>query len=78
MNIKKYDKKSWWNVKWGKDKFCGITQARLRPGKNKDGIHYCTFLECGHGFYTKALFTWIFKSQTNPTCPMCRKPIYKL
>jgi hypothetical protein len=63
--------KPWWNKKWGKDKICGITLTRLRPGLDKDGIPYSIYLQCGHGFYTQALLNW---SETKETCPMCRKP----
>jgi hypothetical protein len=62
-------KKPWYFKKWGKDKICGITQSRLRQGKDKFGISYTTKLECGHSFYTKPLIEWSYK---NSTCPMCR------
>lgn len=62
----------WWSKKYGKDSFCGITHSRLRPGKNSKGEKYCTFLRCGHGFYTSALMEWFSKSIKEPTCPMCR------
>lgn len=57
--------------KFGKDRVCGISHARLRPGKTKDGLSYVVFLPCGHGFYRKPLMIWI---NTNNICPMCRKP----
>ena len=61
----------WYLKKWGKNKICGITQGRLRPGKDRFGIPYVTRLDCKHSFYTHALLEWSCK---NPTCPMCRKP----
>lgn len=64
---------SWWNKKWGKDNFCGITQSRLRPGKNSYGISHTLSLKCGHNFYRKPLISWIMSCPTNnPTCPICR------
>ena len=63
--------KYWYFKKWGKDKICGITQARLRPGKDKYGISYTTKLKCGHYFYTKPLVEWSYK---NSSCPICRNP----
>lgn len=60
----------WYFKKWGKNKICGITQGRLRHGKDKFGIPYVTTLDCKHSFYTKALFEWACKKST---CPMCRK-----
>jgi len=68
--------KSWWAEKWGKDKICGITHTRLRPGKNKNGKSYVTRLKCDHSFYTKALEKWIEFCPVNPpTCPCCRNKI---
>lgn len=64
-------KKPWYFKKWGKDKICGITQTRLRPGKDKYGIPYVVKLSCSHSFYTNALFEW---SINNSTCPNCREP----
>ena len=61
---------AWWEKKYGKDSRCGITMGRLRPGKNKDGLKYTIFLDCGHGFYRSALGKWAVK---NPSCPLCRK-----
>ena len=63
--------KNWYFKKWGKDKICGITQSRLRPGKDKYGIPYVITLDCNHSFYTNALLEW---SSQNETCPMCRIP----
>ena len=60
----------WYNKKWGKDKICGITFSRLRPGENYYGLSYTSKLSCGHCFYTKALIEW---SKKNNTCPLCRK-----
>jgi hypothetical protein len=62
--------KPWWEKKWGKDKICGITLTRLRPGSDKFGIPYSIYLPCGHGFYTQALLEWVINKET---CPMCRK-----
>ena len=47
--------KYFWNKKYGRNKLCGITHTRLRPGKNKDGVSYVIILKCGHGFYRKPL-----------------------
>ena len=64
---------SWWNKY---SAICGITQTRLRPGKYKDGVKRTIFLKCGHGFYTKALMTWIaYDRHASPTCPNCRRII---
>ncbi len=65
--------KPWYNKKWGTDKICGITLSRLRPGKNKNGVSYCVYLSCGHGFYRKPLRLAILKR--NMFCPLCRKEI---
>lgn len=62
--------KLWYEKKWGKDKICGITLTRLRPGKNSYGLSYVTKLDCEHSFYTKPLIEW---SKLNHTCPLCRK-----
>ena len=62
----------WWNNKYGKNSFCGITKTRLRPGKDKDGISYICKLPCKHYFYRKAIQEWILHVE-NPTCPLCRK-----
>jgi hypothetical protein len=70
--------KPFWDKKWGRDQRCAITYARLRPGKNKDGLSYCIELECGHRFYRKPLIKWILTNSPNHTCPVCRKPITKL
>ena len=67
------NKKPWWNSKWGKDKICGITHSRLRPGCNKFGLSYAVTLKCGHSFYRKPLVMWIGKCGNVPTCPICRK-----
>ena len=64
---------SWWFKKWDKTQLCGITQARLRPGKNKNGTPYIIRLKCGHAFYTSPLLIWIDKCPNEiPTCPCCR------
>jgi hypothetical protein len=69
----------WWNEKYGKNSICGITQCRIRPGKNKNGLDRCLKLECGHMFYRTALLKWsekfIFLNEF-PTCPICRKKFY--
>lgn len=65
-------KKSFWEKRW-KNKTCGISMSRLRPGKNKYGESYSVFLDCTHGFYRNVLIEWIKNCPTNqPTCPMCR------
>jgi hypothetical protein len=65
--------KKWWDPKYSKDSICAITQTRLRPGKNKDGIPYVIKLKCNHVFYTSALFCWIDKCNTDEIkCPVCR------
>ena len=58
--------------KYGKDKVCGITHCRLRPGKDSNGQPHVIFLKCGHGFYRKPLELWFNKSKL---CPMCRKEV---
>ena len=67
----------WWNKKWGKDKICGITLTRLRPGKDHKGVSKCVYLKCGHGFYRKCLQKWIItkfnSGDGEVNCPMCRK-----
>lgn len=66
-------KQPFWKKKW-KDKVCGITNARLRPGKNKHGDSYSVFLECNHGFYRSVLNEWVKNCPTfPPTCPLCRQ-----
>lgn len=60
----------WWNKKWGSEKYCSITQSRLRSGKYKDGINRCVYLDCSHGFYTRPLLQWLW---SNSTCPSCRE-----
>ena len=67
------NKKPWWRNKWGRDKICGITHSRLRPGCDKFGLSYCINLKCGHSFYRKPLVTWAEKCKECPTCPICRK-----
>lgn len=62
-------KEPYWNKKWGKNSICGISHARLRPGSNKQGVPYCVFLPCKHGFYLSVLQVWYHKHNT---CPMCR------
>jgi hypothetical protein len=65
-----------WKKKW-KDKVCGITRGRLRPGKNKHGQTHVVFLKCSlgeHGFYRNPLIEWIKNCPSDkPTCPMCRE-----
>lgn len=64
----------WWNKKYGKDSICAITQGRLRPGKNTDGLSYCIFLPCKHGFYRSAILNLIVLNDNEiPKCPLCRK-----
>lgn len=66
----------WWNSKYGKNKVCGITFSRLRPGKSRDGMKYCLFLPCNHGFFRSAIAEWVHKFCLEgriPTCPMCRQ-----
>ncbi len=64
----------WWNKKYGKNSICGITQSRLRPGKNYYGSSYVLKLPCKHTFYRSALQKWILTHPTVlPTCPLCRK-----
>lgn len=70
------DNKLWWDKKWGKNKSCGITQMRLRPGKDIFDNKKCVFLDCGHGFYRSAIIEWYNSCQKPiPDCPLCRKPI---
>jgi hypothetical protein len=68
----KCSEKPWWSHKYGKDNICGITMARVRPGKNNNGFSYTVTLGCGHSFYRKALTGWLIKCNT-PTCPVCRE-----
>lgn len=67
----------WWDKKWGKNKVCGITFSRLRPGKSNDGYSYVIYLKCNHGFYRKPLGEWVIKCireyEKEPSCPICRK-----
>lgn len=66
--------KLFWTKKWGKDKICNITLSRIRSGKNKNGLPYCTTLECGHSFYTNPLLEWVKNCKENEsTCPVCRR-----
>ena len=66
-------KNSFWYKKW-KDKICGITQTRLRPGKNKHGESYSIYLDCSHGFYRSVLIEWVKNCPSKmPTCPICRQ-----
>ena len=62
----------WWDKKYGKNSFFGITKSRLRQGKDKEGNSYVCKLPCKHYFYRKAIQQWILNSP-NPTCPLCRK-----
>ncbi len=61
-----------WSNKWGRDHICPITQSRLRPGHNADGIPHVITLKCSHRFYRKALYEWFITSKTT-TCPVCRQ-----
>lgn len=61
-----------WNKKWGKDQICAITNARLRPGKNKNKPSPIITLECGHRFYRKAFYQWVITSKKTK-CPCCRQ-----
>ena len=66
----------WWDTKWNKNNICGITHARLRPGKNKNGLPYTIRLPCGHGFYINPLLEWMQKCPKHiATCPCCRSKI---
>ena len=68
-------KNPFWKKKW-KDKICGITTTRLRPGNNINGVSYSVFLDCNHGFYRSVLIEWIKNCPTeNVTCPLCRVTI---
>ena len=73
MDEKILKHKPWWDKKW--NKVCGITQSRIRPGKNKNGVPYVVHLSCGHPFYTNALLEWMKQHPTsnNTPCPCCRK-----
>lgn len=62
-----------WENKWGRDKICPITQTRLRPGKDKNGVSYVITLKCQHRFYRKALNKWWLNS--SKICPICRADI---
>lgn len=64
--------KSWWDSKWHKDNICGISHARLRPGKSRNGIPYTIQLTCKHRFYTNCLLQWMSKG--GDVCPCCRRP----
>ena len=60
--------------KYGKDKICGITRTRLRPGKNKYEETYTVFLPCKHGFCRSALKNYVLTYPTQDLiCPMCRR-----
>lgn len=68
-------KEPFWKKKW-KDKICGITHSRLRPGKNKQGQPYSVFLGCKHGFYRSVIIEWVKQCNTDiVTCPICRTNI---
>ena len=63
----------WWNKKWGKDNICPISQSRLRPGTNKDGLSYVIQIkECKHLFYRNALLEWYKNCPRISSCPVCR------
>lgn len=67
---------AWWDKKWGKNSICGITFKRLRPGRDEYGFRKCTFLHCGHGFYSESIISWIMNQPGDiTTCPMCRHTI---
>ena len=66
--------KPFWKHKWSANNICPITHSRLRPGKNKHGIHHTIRLDCNHRFYRNALIIWIL-SNNSPTCPICRQQI---
>jgi len=69
----------WWEKKWGRDKICGITRTRLRPGKNSNGVSRVIHLNCKHSFYRTPLMKWIKMCPVDiPTCPICRKNILYL
>lgn len=74
MSNKNTVKPAWWDSKWNKNNICGISQARLRPGKNKNGIPYTIELPCKHRFYTSCLLHWMRVNHTKVTCPCCRQP----
>ncbi len=63
---------SWWDRKYGKNRVCGITLKRIRPGVDKDGYKKFLFLPCKHGFDRIAILTYIFNT-TEYSCPTCRK-----
>lgn len=64
---------AWWDSKWNKDNICGISQIRLRPGANKNGIPYTIQLPCKHRFYTNCLLNWMRVNPAKVTCPYCRQ-----
>jgi len=71
----KAEKKSWWDSKWNKDNICGISHARLRPGKSQSGIPYTIQLKCNHRFYTSCLLHWMeINGDGEVSCPCCRNP----
>ena len=78
--------KPWWSKKWGRDKICGIRQARLRPyriethpetGEKIRVKNDIMTLNCGHRFYQKEWLQWIPVSQKlnngKIICAMCRQ-----
>ena len=67
-------KRAWWDAKWNKDNICGISHARLRPGKTKSGIPYTIQLNCNHRFYTNCLLHWMSVKKGEVRCPCCRRP----
>ena len=73
MSIKR--RKPFWNKKWGKNNICPISQGRLRPGINEEGISYVIEIPCGHRFYRKPLVAWYMKSCYESRCPVCRYKI---
>ena len=73
MSDDKLNNKPFWSKKWGKNKICGITLSRLRPGKYKNGISYVTKLPCNHMFWFKAIEQWLNTGEN--TCPLCRQEI---
>ena len=70
--------KDFWKKKWGPENKCPITQTRLRPGCNSQGVPYTIRLPCKHRFVRSALIEWAKRritSHQNPSCPMCRRRV---
>jgi hypothetical protein len=73
--IMKKEYKPWYIKKWDKDNICGITQCRLRPGKDIYGKTYVITLPvCKHRFYRTAIFNLcVFNfPKIKIPCPICR------